>query len=219
LVSSNMSSLGSTSSQRGDTSIGPTVTLTQQLTKTGQPGSTSTFVISTPGTQANSRRVDLSAGAIAGIAIGGLVILALFFAGCFVLKRRSKHSQTHQMLRDNEPETRQTHGPIYIPTPYVAESHPASESTRRLLEKGSVHPTSVTRPQLETHPRTARPSTDLHATDSNPADGHPQSPNLNAGQEESRRESAFEAPPAYQPNRGSAAAPIPRAFAGGPSMR
>jgi len=222
LVSSKISSSWSTSSQRSVTSVGQTVTLTQQLTKTGQPGSTSTLVINTPGTQANYRRVHLSAGAIAGIAIGGFFILALFIASCFILKRRRNHSQTHQRLGDNELGTR-PHRLNYIPTPYGADPHPASDSTRQLLEKGNVHPISVIRPQLETHlVRTARLSTNLHARDGDTADGHPQSTSLNAGQERSRQEWACEAPPAYQPcDRGTAAtvrASIPPAFPGGPSM-
>jgi len=95
------------------TSLGQTVTLTQQLTGTGQSGPTSTFVISTPGTQSNYRSVYLSAGAIAGIAIGGFVIFALFIAGCFALKRRRNHALNHQTLGDNELETRQTHRGSY----------------------------------------------------------------------------------------------------------
>jgi hypothetical protein len=138
LASSNMS-LGSTSSQNGGqclfymtvllipknfpaTSLGQTVTLTQQLTKTGQPGSTSpgstsTLVINATGTRANYRHVPLSAGAVSGIAVGGLVVLALFIAGCFVLSRRRKYSRSHQVLGDNELETRQTHRCPYLAFP------------------------------------------------------------------------------------------------------
>jgi len=199
LANPNISSLTPTSSQQSATSLGQTVILTQQSTGTGQPGPTSTFVINTPGTQAGYHQVHLSAGAVAGIAIGGLVILALFIAGFFALKCRRNHSQAHQMLGGNELGTRQTHRSIHIPTPFGVQLHPAIESTNRLLNKGNVHSTSVTRPQLEAHQRTARASTNHYATDGDTGSGCSHSHGLNVGQEGSRQVCACEAPPAYQP--------------------
>jgi len=106
-----------------------------------------------------------------------------------------------------------THSDIYKQQLINFINSPASDSTRRLLEKGNVHPISVIRPQPETR---------LHATDGDTDDGSPQSISLNAGQEGSRQECACEAPPAYQPcDRGTAAtarASIPPVFPGGPSM-
>ena len=91
------------------TSLGQIVTLTQQITDAGHSAfvtSTSTVIMDGTGKQANNHH-PLPAGAIAGIAIGALVILALFIAGCFVLIRRRGRSRGHQLLEDNELKMRQ----------------------------------------------------------------------------------------------------------------
>jgi acid phosphatase family membrane protein YuiD len=99
------------------TSLGQTVTLTQQITNAGHSAlvtSTSTVIIDTTGKQANNHH-PLPTGAIVGIAIGALVILALFIAGCFVLMRRRRRSRGHQVLEDNELKTRQAPRCVWLP--------------------------------------------------------------------------------------------------------
>lgn len=88
------------------TRSGQIVTLTQQITNAGQSTlvtSTSTIIIDAT----NNHHGPLSAGVIAGVAIGALAILALLIAGCFVLKRRRGRSPGHQILENNEVEMRQ----------------------------------------------------------------------------------------------------------------
>ena len=109
LLATSLSAKSLSAKSLSATSLGQTVTFTQQIENAGQSTlvtSTSTVINNATGNQANDH-LPLSVGAIVGIAVGALVILALFIAGIFVLKDRRGRPLGHRMLEDNERQMRQ----------------------------------------------------------------------------------------------------------------